>query len=199
MIIFFDTETTGLKPGRIIQLSYIIMDRNKTIGKNFFCFTRDIEPSAEKIHGISVQMLASLSNNRTFSEHIDEIDNDFRSANLVVAHNFAFDFSFLSAEFGHESRIFHYNEKFDTMKEFKNLTALPAPHSKNRAYKYPKLTELAEYFEICDYDVTRKAVELFGNGTQSHDARFDVTQTYLCLKAAASRDDTLKKRLVEFL
>ncbi len=37
---FFDTETTGVKPGSICQLSYILVDTStkpqKTIGKNIF-------------------------------------------------------------------------------------------------------------------------------------------------------------------
>ena len=36
MILFFDTETTGLYPGRIIQLSYVMCDGENTTAKNFF-------------------------------------------------------------------------------------------------------------------------------------------------------------------
>ena len=39
-ILMFDTETTGLRPGQICQLSYIVIDNStkpyKVYGKNFF-------------------------------------------------------------------------------------------------------------------------------------------------------------------
>lgn len=38
-LLFFDTETTGIKPGSICQLSYILIDTSTkpqtTMGKNF--------------------------------------------------------------------------------------------------------------------------------------------------------------------
>lgn len=186
MIIVFDTETTGLRPGRIIQLSYIIASSTDVKGKNFFFYTPYIEPSAVKVHGITPEKLAVLSGGHTFSEYLEEIDDDFSAASLTVAHNFSFDFSFMSAEFGYEDRIFHYTERFDTMRELKSKVALPSLNGRG-TYKYPKLIELADFYEIYDYDVTRKSIELFGDGATSHDARFDVTQTYLSLIAATQK------------
>ena len=46
MIIFFDTETTGLIPGRIIQLSYIMQSETEVRAKNFFFAVEYVEPSA---------------------------------------------------------------------------------------------------------------------------------------------------------
>ena len=45
MIIYFDTETTGLSPGGIIQLSYIMQDSNGVVGKNFFFFNKALNSS----------------------------------------------------------------------------------------------------------------------------------------------------------
>ena len=120
------------------------------------------------------------------------------TASLAVAHNFPFDFSFMTAEFGYESRIFRYNEQYDTMRELKYKVGLPSPNGHGR-FKYPKLIELADFYEIYDYDVTRKSIELFGNGAASHDARFDVTQTYMSLFAAAEKDEKLKEKLEKYL
>ena len=61
MVIYFDTETTGLCPGRIIQLSYIKESENEAIGKNFYFAVDYIEPSAQAVHGISVEKLKELS------------------------------------------------------------------------------------------------------------------------------------------
>ncbi len=198
MILIFDTETTGLRPGRVIQLSYVMATKTDVKGKNFFFYTPFVEPSAIAVHGFTPEKLAVLSDGKTFSEFLEEIDDDFRAADLTVAHNFPFDFSFMSAEFGYESRIFHYKEKFDTMRELKNDVAIPSP-AKFGKYKYPKLVELAAFYDIYDYDVTRKSIELFGDGAASHDARFDVTQTYLSLFEAAKRNERVRSVLEKYL
>ena len=57
MILFFDTETTGLFPGRIIQLSYVMTDGQTTVAKNFFFGVDYIEPSASAVHGFTVEKL----------------------------------------------------------------------------------------------------------------------------------------------
>lgn len=182
MIIFFDTETSGLRPGRIIQLSYVILDGENITGKNFFFYTDYIEHSASMVHGITVEKLFKLSGGHTFSEYVDEIQADFDRADLTVAHNFPFDFNFMSAEFCWQDRIFKFKEKFDTMRAFTPYTKIP--NKSGKGYKYPKLTELAECFCVFDYDVSRLAVKLFNDTGVSHDARFDVTQTFLCFMAA---------------
>ncbi len=57
-MIFFDTETTGIRPGNICQLSYILVDTSykptKTIGKNIFFTVDYVEPSAQDVHGFSI-------------------------------------------------------------------------------------------------------------------------------------------------
>ncbi len=46
-----------------------------------------------------------------------------------------------------------------------------------------KLSELAEFCGVYDYDVSRKCIELFGSESLSaHDARFDTALLYLCAK-----------------
>ncbi len=51
-MIFFDTETTGITPGNICQLSYIVVDTGvkptKTEGKNVFFAVEYVEPEAEE-------------------------------------------------------------------------------------------------------------------------------------------------------
>ena len=60
MILYFDTETTGLRPGRIIQLAYII-DYGDTIkAKNFYFNVPYIEPGASMVHGITLEDLQVL-------------------------------------------------------------------------------------------------------------------------------------------
>ena len=181
MIIYFDTETTGLAPGGIIQLSYIMQDKNGARGKNFYFFQPYISPDSTAVHGVTVEKLAQLSLGKIFEDYIDEIEADFNSADLTVAHNFPFDFK----------------EKLDTMRYFTPLVRLLK--SCGKGYKYPKLCELAEFFEVYDYDASRLAIKLFGSTGISHDARFDIAQTYLCVLTAQERyeevDELIKKYL----
>lgn len=196
MIIFFDTETTGLTPGHVIQLSYIMLDGDNVIGKNFYFSVPFVPPEAVAVHGLSAEKLKILSNGRTFGEFLEEIDDDFRAADLTVAHNFAFDYKFMSAEFSYYERVFHYNESFDTMKKFTPLLKLPRQNG--AGYKYPKLTELAEFFEIYPYDVSRRSAEIFKGGELAHDARYDVTATFMAFICGANVFSAATDALKEF-
>ena len=192
MILFFDTETTGLMPGRIIQLTYIMADENQEKAKNFFFSVEYIEPSATAVNGFTVEKLAKLSNGKTFSCDIDEIADDFNKADLIVAHNANFDLKFMTAEFNYQERQFHYREEFDTMKYFTPIMKLA--RSSHYGYKYPKLAELCEFFEIYPYDVTRKVREMFGEeGIGSHDARYDTVALKLCFEEGAKKFEKLKE------
>ncbi len=177
MILFFDTETTGLIPGGIIQLSYIMERKNGTAAKNFFFAVDYIEPSATEVHGFTVEKIYELSGGRTFSEFMEEIYDDFSSADLIVAHNARFDIGFMIAEYCRCERRFRYKEEFDTMRYFTPILKLE--RANHKGWKFPKLGELCEYFEIYPYDITRKTVELFGDAAGRHDARYDTVAMYL--------------------
>ena len=197
MILFFDTETTGLMPGRIIQLSYIMQTETDVKAKNFFFYVDYIEPSAVAVHGFTPEKLFTLSCGKTFSCDIEEIYDDFLSADLVVSHNFAFDLKFMIAEFLYQDRQFRYRESLCTMKRFTDVLCLP--RSSHRGYKYPKLTELAEYFDVYPYDATRSAIELFGDTGSSHDARFDTAMLYLAFNAAAAEREDINALREKYL
>ena len=80
-ILMFDTETTGLRPGQICQLSYIVIDNSTkpydVYGKNFFFSVDYMEESAEQIHGFSKELLEELSGGVTFEECYHEFIEDF--------------------------------------------------------------------------------------------------------------------------
>ena len=63
-MLFFDTETTGLNPGNICQLSYIIVDGDNMESNNYFFKVDYVEPGAQRVHGLSVDKLFKLSNNK---------------------------------------------------------------------------------------------------------------------------------------
>ncbi len=202
MIIFFDTETTGLIPGNVIQLAYVMARDEKVESKCFFFAVDNIEPSAVAVHGFTPEILARLSNGRVFSDYADEIYEDFSTADLIVAHNVKFDVNFMIAEFIYMSRTFRYKESFDTMKFFTPIMKMPRANGKG--YKYPKLTELADFLGVTSDMVAKKTGELFGtDAVKGHDARYDTALLYLCFLNGAEkypslgqiRDDGLKKEV----
>ena len=197
MIIYFDTETTSLSPGGIIQLAYIMQEGESVTAKNFYFYNSYISPQSTDVHGITVEKLYALSGGKTFYDYADEIEEDFSRASLTVAHNFPFDFKFMFAEFANCYKTFKFNEKLDTMRYFNSVTKLLKENGKG--YKYPKLCELATHFDIFDYDVTRFALKHFKGAGVSHDARFDIAQTFLCVERArelyARLDELIKKYL----
>lgn len=180
MNIYFDTETTGLIPGRIIQLAYIIENGEEVTAKNFFFSVDYVPEESVKVHGFTAEKLYQLSGGKVFSDFSDEIQNDFLMADVIVAHNVKFDLSFLNAEYSYLNEVFKYNSEFDTMKHFTPILKLPR---RSGGFKYPKLTEVADFYEIYTYDVSRKCIELFNTyDLQPHDARFDTTMLYLAVK-----------------
>lgn len=105
-LLFFDTETTSIKPGSICQLSYITVDASTkpqiTTGKNFFFTVDEMDPSAQEIHGFSLEKLYELSNGQYFEDLVPEFLNDFMTADFLIGHNVNFDVRFLK----HETIIF---------------------------------------------------------------------------------------------
>ena len=100
--IVLDTETTGLDPKtghRLIEIACIEIDDLLPTGAYFHRYIdpeRDIDPDAERVHGIS---RASLIGKPKF-DHADICDAflDFVGDAPLVAHNAAFDRGFVNAE-----------------------------------------------------------------------------------------------------
>lgn len=185
MIIFLDTETTGLRPGKICQLSYVMQSGKNVKEKNFFFSVDFVEYGALKVHGFSVPILRGLSNGKVFADHVDEIEKDFNEASLIVAHNTSFDFMFLRAEFERANRFFNSEKGFCSMK--KTLPICKILRSNHAGYKYPKLAELCEFLDISNSQIQTKTVELFGNDCGFHDARFDTTALFLAVNKLADK------------
>lgn len=182
MILFFDTETTGLYSGQICQLSYIMKTKEITLAKNFFFSVDFVEPSAFAVHGFSVEKLKELSLGKEFSHHFNEINADFEKADLICAHNTSFDIGFMRREYEKLGQTFYVKNEFCSMKKSTPICKLPRKN--NKGYKYPKLIELCEFFEVSDSDINKQANILFGSQSSYHDARFDTTALYLAVNKA---------------
>lgn len=99
--IILDTETTGLEPSqghRIIEFAGLEMINRKLTGRHlhlYFHPDREIDPDAERVHGISLDFLADKPR---FAGVGHEVVDFIRDAELII-HNAPFDIGFLNAEF----------------------------------------------------------------------------------------------------
>ena len=191
MILYFDTETTGLRPGNICQLSYILQRGSAIKPKNFFFTVDFVEMSALAVHGFSVPLLKKLSGGKRFSDCIDEIEEDFNLADVIVAHNTAFDFSFMRKEFENANRFFNSEKGFCTMKN--SVTFCKLFRTNHKGYKYPKLSELCEKLGIEDSDIERFSEETFDAECGFHDARFDTSALFLAFNKGVSCIEKFKE------
>ena len=185
MIIYFDTETTGLHPGQICQLSYVMQDKESVTAKNFFFTVDSVEYGAFMVHGFSVEKLRELSCGKRFLDYFDEIEKDFLSVDLIVSHNTAFDFSFMRTEYARIGKDFIIKNSFCTMKKATPICKLP--RNSGVGYKYPKLNELCSFLGIKDNDISNELYKLFGAKAGYHDARFDTTAVYLVANRAMEK------------
>jgi len=100
--IVLDTETTGLSPlegHRVIEIACVEIDDLIPTGRSFHTYVhpgRDIDPEAERVHGIS---LASLSGKPRFSDpEVADAFQSFVGGARLVAHNAGFDREFVNHE-----------------------------------------------------------------------------------------------------
>jgi DNA polymerase III subunit epsilon len=118
--IVLDTETTGLDPRqghRLIELGCIELEDGVPTGRTFHCFIdpeRDIDPDAERVHGIS---RASLNGKPKFADAaVVEAFLEFIGDAVLIAHNAGFDRGFVNHELGLCSRELLLEERWiDTL------------------------------------------------------------------------------------
>ena len=187
MILYFDTETTGLRPGQICQLSYVMQSGDNLTARNLFFTVDNMEKSAEMVHGFSLEKLKVLSGGKRFSDYVDLIENDFKSADIVVSHNTSFDFMFMRAEFERLGRVLKVNKEFCSMK--KSTPVCKLIRASSGAYKYPKLSELCAHFGISNEQISNALKKVFGASAGFHDARFDTTAVLLAVNKAIDLEE----------
>lgn len=179
MILYFDTETTGLYPGQICQLSYIMQTEEGLSSKNFFFTVDYVEMGAQLVHGFSVQKLKELSNGKKFKDFFPEIKRDFENADLIVSHNTSFDFSFMRKEYERLNEIFYIKNEFCSMKKSTPICKLL--RKSGVGYKYPKLQELCGFLEIGNNEILSFSFTAFNSKCGFHDARFDTSAVFLAV------------------
>ncbi|ABO35459.1 Exonuclease, RNase T and DNA polymerase III [Methanococcus maripaludis C5] len=185
MKVFLDTETTGLEPGQIAQISYIISDDDLNIQKaeNIYFKVKSMEPKAQSVHGLSIEKLESLSEGKSFADHSTQILDDINQK-ILICHNVPFDYKFLNSEFV-RCGIEYDPKKFCTMNHYTNLCGIPNPY--RPGYKWPRLEETLDFLSIEKSEVLKNALNLFGNTTGFHDSRFDSMGLFMIYKEGIKR------------
>jgi DNA polymerase III subunit epsilon len=179
-LLFFDTETTSIKPGSICQLSYITVDASVkpqvTTGKNFFFTVDEMDPSAQEIHGFSLEKLYDLSNGQYFEDLVPDFFDDFVNSDFVIGHNVNFDVRFLKHELISLGEDFNPKNVFCTMAYYRDICKIKKA---NGEIKNPKLSEVIDWLNISTEKIAETSEKLFEGSGNYHDARFDTAATYL--------------------
>lgn len=194
-ILVFDTETSGLNPGWnvILQLSYQIVDSDswasiKTVN-HYFPWPEDksrVSPDAICVNGLTEELLSE----KQLSERkvaLEEFVSDKDSCDLLVAHNLEFDKKFIIAscqEEGVKYASSGWLRTYDTMKRTTRLCQIPKEWG--TGYKWPKLTELADFLCIGYSNIPL------------HDSSGDVELTKLCFKQLVYRGECYLPRDTRF-
>ena len=187
-IILFDTESTGLRDGQICQLAALIREDHALSARNLFFQVDDMNPEAQRVHGLSKEDLDALSGGVRFADCAEELLSLFSGADVIVGHNVSADLRALRAEFARLSMTLPPVRSFCTMNFFTPVTRLKRVYHTNR-FKPPRLGELAEHYALAPERICETAASLFGESGAAHDARYDVTATYLSLLEAARSGD----------
>lgn len=198
--IFLDTETSGLRPGQIGQLSIIIVTDSEKEGEaakiesyNYYFEMDYIERGAEEACGRGLDFYKEASGGRKFKDDAAEIFNLLKDG-TVIAHNVKFDNNFLSTEFWRLGLTYAPQGVFDTMAYFKDVLKIPG---RRTMYKNPKLCEVTNFLGITEKDIEEETARLFDSGAvEFHDATFDTAALYLIyLKESERRANGKKENL----
>ena len=179
MILFFDTETTGLPKNwkapvtdldnwpRLVQLAYLVYDFdgnlihscNEIIKPNGFTIPMD----ASKVHGITTDIANQRGSN--IEEVFELFSIHLRRAKVVVAHNMAYDEKIIGSELIRLEleNTLDSKEKICTMESTVDLCKIDGPYG----YKWPKLEELHRFLFNHDFE-------------GAHDALADIQATAKC-------------------
>lgn len=185
MILFFDTETTGVPKNykapvtdlenwpRLVQLGYIVYDvldggKVDEYTSAEFIVRPDgfvISPEVSKIHGVTQEK--ALTEGASLLTVLDTFVDWVDACDTIVGHNLNFDLSIIGAELVRANRVdpFVGKAQYDTM--LKSVDFCKMPGGYGGKYKWPKLKEL--YKVLFNEELA-----------QTHTALDDIRQTAKC-------------------
>lgn len=154
MLLFFDTETTGVPRNykaslsdlnnwpRLVQIAWLLTDE---AGNELESAEHIIRPDgfeipleASRVHGITTEH--ALAHGRELGDVLDAVEKTIERATVLIAHNISFDEKILGAELlraGRKTRL-EIKERQCTMRLGTDVCRLPGPYG----YKWPTLQEL---------------------------------------------------------
>ena len=172
-ILVFDLETIGLPrkfnslpsrtetydTSRVIEIGYVIMDDDGDIVKQVSKFVKyeneHIKISNTHIHGITEDMVEE--DGVHIMKILEELEEDMKQVEVIVAHNINFDFNVLLSE------IYRLSPKFnDLITQFykkKQECTMKIGKKYMRAAKYPKLIELYKHIFNENWDQSHRALD----------------------------------------
>jgi DNA polymerase III subunit epsilon len=180
-IIFFDLETTGLPKNwkapmhevdnwpRCIQIAWLVTDDfANEVSRGYHLIRPDgwVMPTGDFWKQHAFDQESSLLNGKSIVEVLDLFINDINGCSTLVSHNMNFDYNVVGAEMlraGVRSKT--KLQKICTMELGAAICKIPFGKDhrpwKNKAYKWPKLSELYQNLFKRDFE-------------GSHDAMVDV-------------------------
>ncbi len=177
-LLFFDTETTGKAENinapienfsnwpRLVQLSWQVYDENQNLIEEYDFIVKPsgftIPLNASEIHNITNEKANLIGTDIIIV--LQRFHASVSSADLLIAHNFSFDYGVMGSEFlrNNLTNILSSKDHICTMKsstDFCKITGL-------YGYKWPSLQEL--YFK------------LFNESYSAHNALEDIKATARC-------------------
>lgn len=154
-IIFFDTETTGTNHmvDVITELAYVVTEKNTNLIQrdNYIQIddNQEYSPEAEKITGITREFLKinGLPKEQVIKEFYNHLFE--KKKTLLIAHNMAFDSSFIASEFARMGLQWkHQVDMLDTLTVYKDFA--PYPH---------KLSDAIDFFKLKDVQNSHRAID----------------------------------------
>ena len=174
--LILDTEMASRR-GPAIQLAYLLCEDGRTRAVNHFLTAPALDPASARIHGLSAEFLTAHASD---SECVRaQLFRDCAGATLI-AHNINADLRALQLQFG----PIPHAHGFCTMYGLAKALNLARVHGR------PKLPSLAELMAALDVDalaVQEACASFFQESCGAHDARWDVSAVYLCIRQAAER------------
>jgi len=157
-----DTETADLN-GDIVQLAYIIVNKNMNIIKKVSKYIKDRIPSNETIliHHITIDKLRKEG--KDFYEVMNEFINDFKNIDYIVGHNIGYDIRVILSNL----------RKFE-------LTLITNDCINNNIFNN---VEIKDTYSMSGKSLGNLYMEIYNKPIDgAHDALYDVIATFDCYK-----------------